>query len=132
MQNWSLVGSGLDLIIRYGSVGRKRGKRTKDSGMDVGGRSTDRYPNPKFNYMHKARTAGRNYHKDRQKLRIREEGEGTEILYTRINLRFIRGKGTPRPRDLPTATRIRFCLLSCLRGRVVSVCILICLFPRCR
>lgn len=70
-------------------------------------------PKAKSNYMHKARAAGRNYHKDRAGIEDTKAREGREILYTWINLRYVSlGRS---PRDSPTATGIRFCLLSSLQ-----------------
>lgn len=47
--------------------------------------------------MHKARVARRNYHKDRAGIEDTRAREGTEILYTWINLRYISLKRRPGP-----------------------------------
>ena len=100
--------------------------REKDEGMGgcawmLVGKVERLVSEAKSNYMHKARAAGRNYHKDRVGIEDTRAREGTEILYTWINPCYIsleKGEGGgrgPGSRDSPTAVGIRFCLLSSLR-----------------
>lgn len=100
--------------------------REKDEGMGrcawmLVGKVERLVSEAKSNYMHKARAAGRNYHKDRAGIEDTRAREGTEILYTWINPCYISlGKGTGS-RDSPTAVGIRFCLLSSLREWPLSL-----------
>lgn len=78
---------------------RRRWEREKGEGLRMLADKVERGdPKAKSNYMHKARAAGRNYHKDRAGIEDTKAREGREILYTWINLRYVslgRGGGVP-------------------------------------